>query len=149
MRNGVKCKKPTRKMGIKMNTASILTDLIGNTPLLCLGRFAPDGNVLAKLECMNPLSSAKDRAALYMIDGAERTGKLTPGGVIVEPTSGNTGVGLAYIGVLRGYRVILTMPESMSLERRNRRLRPGCRAGAHPGRRGDGRGGQRGQASGR
>ena len=119
MRNGVKCKKPTRKMGIKMNTASILTDLIGNTPLLCLGRFAPDGNVLAKLECMNPLSSAKDRAALYMIDGAERTGKLTPGGVIVEPTSGNTGVGLAYIGVLRGYRVILTMPESMSLERRN------------------------------
>lgn len=102
-----------------MNAASILTDLIGNTPLLRLGRFAPGETVLAKLECMNPLSSAKDRAALYMIDGAERTGTLAPGGVIVEPTSGNTGVGLAYIGVLRGYRVILTMPESMSLERRN------------------------------
>ena len=93
--------------------------MIGNTPLLRLGRFAPGETVLAKLECMNPLSSAKDRAALYMIDGAERTGTLAPGGVIVEPTSGNTGVGLAYIGVLRGYRVILTMPESMSLERRN------------------------------
>ncbi|MEA4954886.1 MAG: cysteine synthase A [Pseudoflavonifractor sp.] len=102
-----------------MNAASILTDLIGNTPLLRLGRFAPGETVLAKLECMNPLSSAKDRAALYMIDGAERTGTLVPGGVIVEPTSGNTGVGLAYIGALRGYRVILTMPESMSLERRN------------------------------
>lgn len=102
-----------------MNAASILTDLIGNTPLLRLGRFAPGETVLAKLECMNPLSSAKDRAALYMIDGAERTGTLVSGGVIVEPTSGNTGVGLAYIGALRGYRVILTMPESMSLERRN------------------------------
>lgn len=102
-----------------MKIASILTDLIGNTPLLRLERFAPGGGVLAKLECMNPLSSAKDRAALYMIDEAERAGKLAPGGVIVEPTSGNTGVGLAYIGALRGYRVILTMPESMSVERRN------------------------------
>lgn len=102
-----------------MKIASILTDLIGNTPLLRLERFAPGGGVLAKLECMNPLSSAKDRAALYMIDEAGRAGKLAPGGVIVEPTSGNTGVGLAYIGALRGYRVILTMPESMSVERRN------------------------------
>lgn len=102
-----------------MKIASILTDLIGNTPLLRLERFVPGGGVLAKLECMNPLSSAKDRAALYMIDEAERAGKLAPGGVIVEPTSGNTGVGLAYIGALRGYRVILTMPESMSVERRN------------------------------
>lgn len=102
-----------------MKIASILTDLIGNTPLLRLERFAPGGGVLAKLECMNPLSSAKDRAALYMIDEAERAGKLAPGGVIVEPTSGNTGVGLAYIGALRGYRVILTMPESMSQERRD------------------------------
>ena len=98
-----------------MKIASILTDLIGNTPLLRLERFAPGGGVLAKLECMNPLSSAKDRAALYMIDEAERAGKLAPGGVIVEPTSGNTGVGLAYIGALRGYRVILTMPESCLL----------------------------------
>lgn len=101
-----------------MKSAGILTELIGNTPLLRLSRFAPEGEVLAKLECMNPLSSAKDRAALYMIDDAEKAGKLLPGGAIVEPTSGNTGVGLAYIGALRGYQVVLTMPESMSLERR-------------------------------
>jgi len=101
-----------------MKSAGILTELIGNTPLLRLSRFAPEGEVLAKLECMNPLSSAKDRAALYMIDDAEKAGKLLPGGTIVEPTSGNTGVGLAYIGALRGYQVVLTMPESMSLERR-------------------------------
>ena len=102
-----------------MNAASILTDLIGNTPLLRLGRFAPGETVLAKLECMNPLSSAKDRAALYMIDGAERTGTLVSGGVIVEPTSGNTGIGLASIAAARGYRMIVTMPETMSIERRN------------------------------
>ena len=101
-----------------MKIASKLTDLIGNTPLLALERFAPQGRVLAKLECFNPLSSAKDRAALYMLNQAEEEGKLTPGTVIVEPTSGNTGVGLAYIAALRGYRLILTMPESMSLERR-------------------------------
>lgn len=101
-----------------MGIATCLTELIGSTPLLRLERFAPGAEVLAKLECMNPLSSAKDRAALYMILQAEDSGALKAGGVIVEPTSGNTGVGLAYIGAIRGYRVILTMPESMSVERR-------------------------------
>ena len=102
-----------------MSIAHSLTDLIGNTPLLSLERFAPGGHVLAKLECFNPLSSAKDRAALFMIRDAEERGLLAPGGVIVEPTSGNTGVGLAYIAALRGYRLVLTMPETMSAERRS------------------------------
>ena len=102
-----------------MRSAHILTDLIGNTPLLALERFAPGTKVLAKLECFNPLSSAKDRAALYMILDAEERGLLKPGGTIVEPTSGNTGVGLSYIAVLRGYHAVLTMPETMSAERRN------------------------------
>ena len=102
-----------------MDVAHILTDLIGNTPLLALERYAPGTRVLAKLESFNPLSSAKDRAALYMIRDAEDRGLLKPGGVIVEPTSGNTGVGLAYIAALRGYRLVLTMPETMSAERRS------------------------------
>ena len=102
-----------------MKIAHVLTDLVGNTPLLVLERYAPDERILAKLECFNPLSSAKDRAALYMIQEAEAQGLLTPETVIVEPTSGNTGVGLSYIAALKGYRVILTMPETMSAERRN------------------------------
>ena len=102
-----------------MQIAHILTDLIGNTPLLALERYAPGARILAKLECFNPLSSAKDRAALYMIRDAEARGLLRPGSVLVEPTSGNTGVGLSYIAALRGYRVILTMPETMSAERRS------------------------------
>ncbi len=102
-----------------MKIANILTDLIGNTPLLRLGRLAPEANIVAKLESFNPLSSAKDRAALYMVDEAEKDGRLKPGAVIIEPTSGNTGVGLAYIAAIRGYRLILTMPETMSVERRN------------------------------
>ena len=99
-----------------MNVAQDLSALIGNTPLLELKHFAP--GVLVKLESFNPLSSAKDRAGYYMIRDAEERGLLKPGGIIVEPTSGNTGVALAYIGAIRGYRVILTMPESMSVERR-------------------------------
>ena len=102
-----------------MEIAHTLTDLIGQTPLLALERALPGTCVLGKLECMNPLSSAKDRAAWYMVLDAEERGVLKPGGVIVEPTSGNTGVGLSYVAALRGYRVILTMPETMSLERRN------------------------------
>jgi cysteine synthase A len=102
-----------------MAIAASLSALIGGTPLLALERFAPGGGVIAKLEGFNPLSSAKDRAGLYMIEDAEARGVLKPGGVIVEPTSGNTGVALAYIGALRGYRVMLTMPETMSAERRN------------------------------
>ena len=102
-----------------MQIAHSLSDLIGGTPLLALERYAPGTRILAKLESFNPLSSAKDRAAWYMIRDAEERGLLKPGSVIVEPTSGNTGVGLAYLGALRGYRVILTMPETMSMERRN------------------------------
>ena len=101
-----------------MRIANTLPELIGHTPLLRLERFAPGGGLLAKLESFNPLSSAKDRAGLYMIRDAEERGLLKPGAVIVEPTSGNTGVALAYIGRLRGYRVVLTMPETMSAERR-------------------------------
>ena len=102
-----------------MRIAHQLTDLIGNTPLLALERFAPGINLLAKLECFNPLSSAKDRAALAMLDAAEADGQLRPGTVIIEPTSGNTGVALAYIANIRGYKLILTMPDTMSAERRS------------------------------
>ena len=102
-----------------MPIAHQLTDLIGNTPLLALERFAPGARILAKLECFNPLSSAKDRAALSMLDAAEAAGQLRPGTVIIEPTSGNTGVALAYIANIRGYKLILTMPDTMSVERRS------------------------------
>ena len=102
-----------------MRIAHSILDLIGNTPLLALERYAPGAHVLAKLESFNPLSSAKDRAALYMIRDAETRGVLKPGATIVEPTSGNTGVGLSYIGRILGYRVVLTMPETMSQERRS------------------------------
>lgn len=98
------------------------SDLIGGTPLVALHAVCKahgvKARVLAKLECMNPAGSAKDRAARNMIEEAERTGQLKPGGTIIEPTSGNTGIGLASVAVPRGYRVILTMPETMSLERR-------------------------------
>lgn len=99
-----------------------ITDLIGNTPLVRLGKFALrrhlKGNVLAKVEYFNPGGSVKDRVALNMILDAERSGLLRPGGTIIEPTSGNTGVGLSLVGAVRGYHVILTMPETMSIERR-------------------------------
>ena len=101
-----------------MKIANSIPELIGNTPLLRLADLAP-GCILGKLENFNPLSSAKDRAGLYMILDAEERGLLKPGATIVEPTSGNTGVALAYIGRQRGYRVVLTMPETMSQERRS------------------------------
>lgn len=103
-----------------MKIAAQITELIGNTPLVRLNRVSDEtGNeIIAKLESFNPLSSIKDRIALGMIEAAEKDGRLLPGGLIVEPTSGNTGVGLAYIAASRGYRIILTMPESMSAERR-------------------------------
>jgi len=99
--------------------AQSLAELIGNTPLLKLGRCAPEANLLAKLECFNPLSSSKDRAGYYMILDAEERGLLRKDTVIIEPTSGNTGVALAYIAALRGYELILTMPDTMSAERRD------------------------------
>lgn len=100
-----------------------LTDLIGNTPLLELTnynrKFAPQATIIAKLEYFNPAGSAKDRIAMAMIDAAEARGLLQKDSVIIEPTSGNTGIGLASVASARGYRTILTMPESMSVERRN------------------------------
>ena len=97
-----------------------MTQLVGNTPLLALRRLGEGlpASLYAKLEYLNPAGSIKDRAALSMILDAEEKGLLQPGGAIIEPTSGNTGIGLAAIGISRGYRVILTMPESMSVERR-------------------------------
>ncbi len=97
-----------------------LTELIGNTPLLEIKDLGHQkARLLLKLELFNPGGSVKDRVALSMIEDAEAKGILKPGATIIEPTSGNTGVGLAWIGKVKGYRVILTMPESMSLERRN------------------------------
>jgi cysteine synthase A len=97
-----------------------ILDRIGNTPLVPVQRLVPraDLRIWAKLEMMNPGGSVKDRIALSMIEAAERDGKLKPGGTIVEPTSGNTGIGLALVGAVKGYTVVLTMPESMSIERR-------------------------------
>ncbi len=94
--------------------------LIGNTPLVPIQRMSPsDGvHIWTKLEMMNPGGSVKDRIALSMVEAAERTGSLKPGGTIVEPTSGNTGIGLALVGAVKGYPIVLTMPESMSIERR-------------------------------
>jgi len=98
--------------------ANSITDLIGNTPLLKLGKINNTRAIIyAKLESFNPMGSVKDRAALFMIEAAEKDGKLKQGSVIIEPTSGNTGVGLAYIGAVKGYKVILTMPNTMSAER--------------------------------
>jgi len=100
---------------------SSVLELIGDTPLVeigKLGRDAPRGRVLAKMEHANPGGSVKDRICLAMLERAERDGLLGPGGTVVEPTSGNTGIGLALVARRRGYRCILTMPESMSLERR-------------------------------
>lgn len=96
-----------------------ITDLIGNTPLVRINKLNDsEAVVYAKVESFNPLSSVKDRVALNMVESAEKEGKLRKGSVIIEPTSGNTGVGLAYVAAVKGYRVILTMPETMSMERR-------------------------------
>lgn len=95
-----------------------MTALIGGTPLVRLCRFAPSGNLLAKIERQNPGGSAKDRVALNMIRRAEEDGSLKKGGMIIEPTSGNTGIGLAAVSAALGYRAVLVMPDSMSVERR-------------------------------
>jgi cysteine synthase A len=105
-----------------MKVADKLTDLIGNTPLLEVRRFASSegamARVVAKLEYFNPAGSSKDRVALAMVEEAEKSGRLKSGATIIEPTSGNTGVGLALVAAVKGYRLILTMPETMSVERR-------------------------------
>ena len=103
--------------------AKKLTELIGNTPLLELDAFSQKRNletpIIVKVEFFNPGGSVKDRVALAMIEDAERSGKLRPGATIIEPTSGNTGVGPARVSAVKGYKLILTMPETMSVERRN------------------------------
>lgn len=104
-----------------MKIASVITDLVGKTPLLELSRYSKSKNcltnIIAKLEYFNPAGSVKDRAALNMINQAEEDGLLVPGATIIEPTSGNTGIGLAMVSAVRGYNLILTMPETMSVER--------------------------------
>lgn len=106
-----------------MKTAKQLTDLIGNTPMLEMARFArakgADARIIAKLEYFNPAGSVKDRVAYAMVEDAEKGGRLRPGATIIEPTSGNTGIGLAFVSTVKGYKLILTMPDTMSLERRN------------------------------
>jgi cysteine synthase A len=102
-----------------MARAEKITDLIGNTPLVKINKLNEGGAVVyVKLESFNPLHSVKDRIALAMIEAAEKEGKIKQGTVIIEPTSGNTGIGLAYVAAVKGYRIILTMPETMSIERR-------------------------------
>lgn len=106
-----------------MKTFDRITDLIGNTPLMKLTNYISlngiDAEIYGKLEYFNPAGSVKDRIARAMIDDAEKKGTLKPGAVIIEPTSGNTGIGLAAMAASRGYQIILTMPETMSVERRN------------------------------
>ena len=111
----------SRKPGRGRIYASI-TDTVGDTPLVRLDRIAKDSgvkaNLLAKLEFFNPIASVKDRIGVAMIDALEADGVLTPGTTLIEPTSGNTGIGLAFVAAARGYRLIMVMPESMSIERR-------------------------------
>lgn len=103
--------------------AKRLTELVGNTPLLEIGNYNANkdlkANIIVKLEYFNPAGSVKDRIALSMIEDAEAAGRLKPGATIIEPTSGNTGVGLAFVAAAKGYKLILTMPDTMSVERRN------------------------------
>ena len=111
------------KGGLKMaKIYNSMTELIGSTPLLKLNNFNKKSgvdNIYAKLEYFNPAGSVKDRIALAMVEDAEKKGKLKPGATIIEPTSGNTGIGIAAVATAKGYKAILTMPETMSIERRN------------------------------
>ena len=95
-----------------------LTQTIGNTPLVKVNKLSNSGNLYAKIEFFNPAGSVKDRIALAMIEDAESKGLINKNTTIIEPTSGNTGIGLAFISAIKGYKLILTMPETMSIERR-------------------------------
>ena len=117
------CRSVCAKEAVMSGIKSSVTELIGNTPLVSLSRYAKangieDVEIVAKLELFNPAGSVKDRVALKMIEDAEKDGTLKPGATIIEPTSGNTGIGLAAVGTAKGYRTILTLPETMSVERR-------------------------------
>ena len=119
-----------------MRVADTIEQLIGSTPLVELSSLLPAGctaRVLGKLEAANPGGSAKDRVARAMVDDAERAGRLAPGGTIIEPTSGNTGIGLAMVAAARGYQLILTMPDTMSVERRRLAAAYGARVELTPG----------------
>ena len=115
-------------MGKDGNIAETVLNLIGDTPIVRLNRVVEDGwaEVLAKVESCNPAGSVKDRIALSMIEAAEREDRIKPGDTIVEPTSGNTGIGLAMVAAVKGYRLIVTMPEDMSLARRDMLARYGA-----------------------
>lgn len=119
LRNNTAAQKGANIMAVYNN----VTELIGKTPILKLNNFSKSegvaANIFAKLEYFNPAGSVKDRIAYAMISDAEAKGELKPGATIIEPTSGNTGIGLASVGTAKGYKVILTMPETMSVERRN------------------------------
>jgi len=115
-------------MGTDKKIADTVLDLVGGTPMVRLNRVVPAGSaqIVAKIESMNPAGSVKDRIALNMIETAEREGRLKPGDTIVEPTSGITGIGLAMVAAVKGYRLIVTMPEDMSLARRDLLARYGA-----------------------
>ncbi|MCH7577048.1 MAG: cysteine synthase A [Chloroflexi bacterium] len=115
-------------MGKDGNIAETVLDLIGGTPLVRLNRVVQEGwaEVVGKMESLNPAGSVKDRIALSMVEAAEREGRLKPGDTIVEPTSGNTGIGLAMVAAVKGYRLIVAMPEDMSLARRDLLARYGA-----------------------
>lgn len=109
------------------NSYSDLTDAVGRTPLVHLQRLGAEAELFAKIESMNPLGSVKDRMAVAMVNDAEQAGIIQPGAILIEPTSGNTGIGLAFVCASRGYRLTLTMPESMSIERRKLLIHLGAR----------------------